>query len=149
MDNVLAFYLPWPPNVNHYWRAIGRGRVVLSREGRTYREVAGWELLSQCARNGFGKARVRVEITAYPPDRRRRDLDNLLKAPLDVCRHIGLYADDEQIDELRVVRGVIVPGGRLRVVVERMEQTAPDASAGHGVSKGQGDRAGSKRRPGD
>ena len=35
------FELPWPPSVNHYYRHVGH-RVLISRDGRHYREnVAG------------------------------------------------------------------------------------------------------------
>ncbi|EGM8635893.1 RusA family crossover junction endodeoxyribonuclease, partial [Escherichia coli] len=35
----------------------------------------------------------------------RRDLDNILKAPLDALTHAGLLMDDEQFDEINIVRG--------------------------------------------
>lgn len=59
--------------------------------------------------------RLQVAITASPPDRRRRDLDNILKATLDSLQHAGLYPDDSQIDALFVIRGQIVKGGSLQV----------------------------------
>ncbi|MGP78515.1 hypothetical protein B5F26_27880, partial [Escherichia coli] len=51
------------------------------------------------------------------PDKRRRDLDNILKAPLDALTHAGLLIDDEQFDEINIVRGKVVPGGRLGVKI--------------------------------
>ena len=61
--------------------------------------------------------RVAVRIEAQPPDRRVRDLDNLLKAPLDALTHAGLWVDDSQIDELTIMRLPPLSGGSLRVVV--------------------------------
>lgn len=55
------------------------------------------------------------KIIAEPPDKRRRDLDNILKAPLDALTHAGLLIDDEQFDEINIVRGQLVPGGRLGI----------------------------------
>lgn len=65
---------------------------------------------------------VRVEIEAHrDPGKRPGDLDNLLKVALDSLVKNDLLADDRQIDDVRIYRGVSVPGGRLDVVVERLE----------------------------
>lgn len=45
-----------------------------------------------------------MTIKASPPDRRARDLDNILKALLDALAHAGVYADDSEIDELHIYR---------------------------------------------
>ncbi|EPM5114232.1 RusA family crossover junction endodeoxyribonuclease, partial [Shigella flexneri] len=50
-------------------------------------------------------------------DKRRRDLDNILKAPLDALTHAGVLMDDEQFDEINIVRGQPVSGGRLGVKI--------------------------------
>ncbi|ELR2480884.1 hypothetical protein ACQU2N_005482, partial [Escherichia coli] len=42
---------------------------------------------------------------------------NILKAPLDALTHAGLLIDDEQFDEINIVRGQLVPGGRLDVKI--------------------------------
>jgi len=95
--------LPWPPSMNHYWRRVGP-RTLISREGRTFRT-------SVCALLGAGGprrppagGRVALAMEAFPPDRRRRDLDNLLKPTLDALQHAGVYEDDSQIDLLVVRR---------------------------------------------
>ena len=48
--------------------------------------------------------RLRVEIEAFPPDKRRRDLDNIFKVLLDSLQHAEVYVDDSQIDYLCVQR---------------------------------------------
>jgi crossover junction endodeoxyribonuclease RusA len=57
-------------------------------------------------------------VIANPPDKRRRDLDNLGKAACDAMAHVGLYRDDSQIDDWHVIRGEIVQGGELIVSME-------------------------------
>ncbi|EHZ4690535.1 RusA family crossover junction endodeoxyribonuclease, partial [Escherichia coli] len=65
--------------------------------------------------------RLAIKIIAEPPDKRRRDLDNILKAPLDALTHAGLLIDDEQFDEINIVRGHLVLGGRLGVKIYKIE----------------------------
>ena len=48
--------------------------------------------------------RISVRVDAAPPDRRVRDLDNISKALLDALTHAGVWRDDSQIDDLRIVR---------------------------------------------
>ncbi|EOO6190302.1 RusA family crossover junction endodeoxyribonuclease, partial [Escherichia coli] len=43
--------------------------------------------------------------------------DNILKAPLDALTHAGVLIDDEQFDEINIVRGKPVSGGRLGVKI--------------------------------
>jgi crossover junction endodeoxyribonuclease RusA len=57
--------------------------------------------------------RLAVEIEAHVPDKRKRDLDNLFKAVLDSLTHAGVWADDSQIDALRIVRKPV--GGMIKV----------------------------------
>jgi crossover junction endodeoxyribonuclease RusA len=58
-----------------------------------------------------------VLIHACPPDRRRRDIDNMLKAPLDAMQHAGVIEDDSLIDDLHIIRQEPIKGGRLVVEI--------------------------------
>ena len=62
----------------------------------------------------FRKLAGKVKFTAefYPPDSRRRDLDNVLKCTLDALVHAGLMEDDSQIKHLDVRMGEPVGAGR-------------------------------------
>jgi len=66
------------------------------------------------------EGRLSVRIEAYPPDKRKRDLDNLPKAPLDALTISGLWKDDSQIDELHIVRCSVVSAGFIRVVINQL-----------------------------
>jgi len=109
--------LPWPPSVNHYWRHVG-ARVLISRQGREYRRAVIRDLQLQTFPPSGKHHRLAVNINVFPPDRRRRDLDNLLKSVLDAMEHAGVYADDAQIDQLIVSRREALPGGQLTVKVD-------------------------------
>ena len=57
-------------------------------------------------------------LTVFFPDRKVRDLDNLLKGVLDGLVAAGVMLDDSQIHDLRVVNsGEIVTGGKIVVSV--------------------------------
>lgn len=48
--------------------------------------------------------RLAASIMAYPPDKRRRDLDNIFKGLMDSLQHAHVYVDDCQIDEIFIKR---------------------------------------------
>lgn len=112
---MISFALPLPPSVNSYWRTW-RGRMLISEKGRAYRATVQAECLGY---EGFAAdKRLAVSVIFNPPDRRRRDIDNICKALLDSLTHAGVYADDSQIDRLTIERGPIVEDGRVWVKIE-------------------------------
>ena len=56
----------------------------------------------------------------FPPDNRRRDIDNVFKALLDAMQHGGAYADDSQIVRLSIDKRMPVEGGKTIVRIERV-----------------------------
>jgi crossover junction endodeoxyribonuclease RusA len=113
---MIVITLPYPPSLNTIWRRVGN-KTLLSSDGRAYRQAVAAAVLQQAKRRQIAE-RLAVHIEAHPPDRRRRDLDNLPKSVLDGLTQAGLWLDDSQIDDLRVTRCGVFAGGALRVVVE-------------------------------
>ncbi len=105
-----TFDLPWPPSTNRYWRKW-QNRMVMGKDGRDYRDKVKAGMVIH--RTLYGRLSVRVE--AYPPDRRTRDLDNVLKALLDAMEHAGAYHNDSQIDRITIERKEVETPGRVRV----------------------------------
>lgn len=122
---TVALRLPWPPSLNHYWRRSRQGGMHISAEGKAYKRQVGIYAASEGVRVPM-TGRLAVEIHAYPPDRRARDLDNLQKALLDALEG-SVYANDSQIDDLRILRCERVPGGQMTITVTPMEGR-PDAA---------------------
>ena len=113
---MASLTLPWPPSVNHYWLRNRNGSIRVSAAGVSFRQEV-WLRCRQERISGL-TGRLYVSIEAFPPDARRRDLDNILKATLDALQHGGVYKDDSQIDKLLIVRSPSVKGGLLRVNIE-------------------------------
>lgn len=61
-----------------------------------------------------------MKIYAMPPDRRRRDIDNLLKACFDSITHAGIWQDDSQVDRIEIERGDIISGGALMIEIREI-----------------------------
>ncbi len=118
---MLKLQLPYPPSINHYWRRAGN-RTIISREGREYRRRVVQLLSYKHIDPLLGELSVEVQVA--PPDRRRRDIDNVLKALLDGLQHGGAYADDYQIARLLVER--IEPTKKGRTIVTIRELRLPD-----------------------
>lgn len=109
--------LPYPPSVNHYWGQSGKRRFI-GKKGKEFRDkvikIVNCEKISTL----FG--RLSVTVYLYPPDRRKRDLDNCMKSLLDACEHASCYENDSQIDELHIIRMNVVKGGECLITVHQL-----------------------------
>jgi len=91
--------LPYPPSVNRYWRRVGN-KTLISKEGRAYK--ARVTTIMQACNIEQMEGHLAVCVALYPPDRRRRDIDNTMKALLDAMGNGGAYEDDSQIKKLTI-----------------------------------------------
>lgn len=118
----IFFSLPFPPPVNHYWRHIQAGdytRTLLSARGRQYKQICVSLAKRQFAGQATLSCPLAVSIRFFPPDRRKRDLDNLPKALLDSLTEAGVWNDDSLIRDLRMRWGA--KSGAARAEVEIMK----------------------------
>ena len=69
---------------------------------------------------------VEVTIQAHPPDKRRRDLDNIIKPVLDALEGL-ILVDDSQVVALACRWDKQLPKATLRVTIQPV---AASASAG-------------------
>lgn len=109
----ITLTLPWPPSVNHYYRHVGP-RVLISREGRAYREKVA-AIVREIGVNMF-VCPVEVEIELHPPDRRLRDADNSLKCTLDSLTGAGVYEDDSLIQKITVTKCAPMPPNGMAII---------------------------------
>ena len=124
----ITLTLPYPPTVNSYKRA---GRLTTTKTGKLYQPRVNtdatkrfyyevWMLVRQKGFEGFGGAVLSLEIDIYPPDKRRRDIDNIIKPACDSLMNSGLFDDDSQIARLIVQRQHIISSGELVVRIREL-----------------------------
>ncbi len=117
MSYKVDLTLPFPPSVNGYYRAIKRGNIctnILSKKGREYKDIVASLVTPQLT-----EERLMVKVYLYPPDKRRRDIDNYNKALLDSLSGI-IWKDDSQIDYLIITRQDPSKGGKTIIKIRGM-----------------------------
>lgn len=102
MDSSITLTLPWPPTINTYWRRHGN-TYFISAKGLDYRRTACLKSIEYHKSHLFDK-RLSLFICAFPPDKRRRDIDNILKVLIDSLQYAEIYHDDCQIDSIYIKR---------------------------------------------
>ena len=115
LNGGLQFSLPYPPTINHYYIHSSK-RNVIGKKGVAYRNDVYYAVRGKKPAEAL-TTRLSLTITAIMPDKRKRDLDNIQKAVLDSLQNAGVYVDDSQIDDLRVIRGPIQSPGRLKIEI--------------------------------
>ncbi len=132
---MITLELSYPPSTNHY-KTLGRltttkiGKVYQQRRNSPATKRFYWEawtkILALKAREGLSiplqsTIALEVHVDLYPPDKRRRDIDNSLKVLLDSLQRGGLIEDDSQIHRLVVEKKSIIPQGKVIVRIEELQ----------------------------
>lgn len=117
MGRTFTYRLPWPPSVNNYIRR-GQNCSYMTKQGKRFREEACDAIREQGRHMLSGRLGVCIELVL--PDKRKRDCDNHIKAPLDALQHAGVILDDEAIDDLRVRRLHVEPPGCCDVTITEL-----------------------------
>lgn len=110
--------LPTPPSTNNLFinrcgALAGRGKTV---GYKLWLHEAGWLIKQQLGAFSPPLVAGIVAVDILAPLNRRRDLDNALKALLDLIVKMGIISDDNLIDDLRIRRAGV--GDKMVVVVE-------------------------------
>lgn len=117
--------LPYPPSVNHYKKL---GRLARTKTGKIYQPRVDtqqtknfyWHvgmIVGQEGVKSFGGAMIEMRVWVYPPDKRKRDLDGILKVLLDSLERAQVYDDDYQVQRLMVIRCPAVKNGQVLVKI--------------------------------
>lgn len=94
MTECIGIQLPFPPSTNSLYRNVqGRGRVKTEKY-KDWLLRAGLIVSAQLKSNERIEGPYGLRLRAYRPDKRRRDLSNLLKATEDLLVALGVVEDD-------------------------------------------------------
>lgn len=120
-QNMLQLTLPYPPSTNHHWVRCRNGGMRISIEGGIFRSQVLAAYHATYPRCPPLTGPLQICIDSYPPDRRRRDLDNIIKEILDALQHAGCYDDDNQFWSILIRRFQSIPKGRVVVRIDEFK----------------------------
>ena len=123
---AVELILPYPPSINHYF-SYSHGRPVLSKDARSYRHQVRRIAIARGDKPLMGALSVHIDI--FPPDKRRRDIDNCFKSVLDALQHAGVFWDDSQIIVLHAVKHPTAQEGHVVVGIHELEDESPPGIA--------------------
>ena len=119
--------LPYPPSINHYYKSIRSRfgvRMYIDEKGILYRESIIDLVVEHKSQNKFPIAvpyfpseKLKLELYINPPDKRKRDLDNIFKAQVDSLQHALVFTNDFQIDKLYIERQEVVKNGVVLAII--------------------------------
>ncbi len=100
-------------------------QMVLTERAKAFRKAI---LADICCMRNDGIIRhqpvtgpIEVFMTFYPPDRRKHDLDNLVKGVWDAMTHAGVWEDDSQVVMAHSAFGHIVKNGGFSITIRPRE----------------------------
>lgn len=117
---MISLELNYPPTTNTYYRNVG-GQMKISANGRAYRQHVQSAVREQLGPVEPMAGDIAIAVLMNPPDRRRRDLDNVAgKALFDALTKAGVWRDDSQVKRIVAEMGMVVEGGRCEIQVSQM-----------------------------
>ena len=106
--------LPYPTVTgNHMWKHA-KGKHYLVKEAKDYFADVMMAVQMQGAHLNTDQA-LRLQVLLYPPDNRRRDMDNAWKVIGDAMTKAGVWQDDSQIRAKLIEWQSPVKGGRVLI----------------------------------
>jgi crossover junction endodeoxyribonuclease RusA len=106
--------LPFPPSANSIWRNV-KGRTLLSARYRAWIEAAA-SMISIYRKAATVAGPYTLQIQAGRPDKRKRDIDNLIKPVSDALVNGGIVEGDHLCQEVTACWLPGVTGVRVLVL---------------------------------
>ncbi len=125
MDRDIVLFLPWPPTVNSYYKVTRNGQRYLDKKVRWFRAQVLEAISEQCPGLTLDES-LFMEVYLFPPDKRKRDLDNYMKGLLDAITEAELWTDDVLVDQLHIFRGEVTKGGYVRIELSESGPLIPN-----------------------
>lgn len=115
MADSFVLNLPMAPSVNRLWR-MGKGKMYKSTEYGAWISVCSLIARVNKPVPILGKYKLLIEVQR--PDKRRRDIDNFIKATSDLLEHAKLIENDCFCEE--VTARWAGSGSNMIVTVEKI-----------------------------
>lgn len=113
----LIITLPYPPSINRAWRISKQGGLYLIEKVKRYRqEVAALVF----GKTKFENKKLFVSMGMFPPDNRKRDIDNIAKCAIDSLQHANVFNDDSQIYKLYIEKHEKIDCGKLELTIREI-----------------------------
>jgi len=114
--------LPFPPSVNKlFFNAPGKGRVKTPAY-HAWQDEALREIMYQRIKPVEGEVSISIGLVA--PDKRARDCDNLIKAPLDTMVKAKIIKDDRSNIVRKVSVEWLASGPPCVVLIHQINEVA-------------------------
>lgn len=113
--------LPYPPTANNLYRNLPKGGRVKTGHYNAWLHEAGWSIKAQHPSRIIG--RYMLTIIADAPDRRARDVDNLIKPVSDLLKKAGVIEEDSLAKSVMAAWSDVpaTKGAGIRVMVEAVD----------------------------
>lgn len=117
---MVTVTLPYPPTVNNLFKNVRNGRAKTDQY-KAWINEALWTLKAQRPAKHPGSFRATIVLDR--PDLCRRDIDNTVKALLDLLKTAGVIEDDHLAQSVMVAWAwdKVTPGGAVTVQIEPAE----------------------------
>jgi crossover junction endodeoxyribonuclease RusA len=124
---LIIVVLPYPPSANSMWRHVGK-RVLRSAEYEAWRKQCALIIRSETRGHGVaGPYAMTMQVGR--PDRRRRDIDNLVKPVGDVLVLAGAVDDDCDCQKIEASWSADVTGVRVLIMETKFIGVVSKAAA--------------------
>ena len=118
MGDEVKLTIPVPPtDTRYYGKPKGMRHKYLTKAAKVFRHEVAVIAMQEGARGAFPRGRVNLRATLHLGS--GGDIQNRLKGLCDALEHAEVLGNDRQIDELIVIRGHPVTGGRCEVTLRR------------------------------
>jgi len=122
MNSPIIIFAPFPPSTNTLYPASG-GRRHLSKKAAKYKTDVQWQLKRRYSLLQLvtKENHLFCILDLYPPDKRRRDVDNYSKLLIDSFTGL-VFEDDSQIKKLLISWREVEAPGSVIITFGKLEQ---------------------------
>lgn len=121
---VMQFTLPWPISTNSMRGVTKKGHHFTPKKLQDFYDKVAF-IVAEMEQKPFENP-VEVRWIVNPPNKQKRDLDNLIKTAQDAIKKAGLLKDDSTafVKGHTITMGEEVKGGSVEIIISEIEQKA-------------------------